>query len=106
VNEKFEGVVLTDTTIHYRDEGGAVAGANAIVGTAGDIDRRITATRLILTGPFAFGLRKKKDKRELYLTVEGSDFAFVVEVNPKKGADARKFAAKVNSASKRAQPAG
>jgi hypothetical protein len=30
----------------------------------------------------------------------------VVEVNPKKGAGARQFAAKVNSVSKRTQPAG
>jgi hypothetical protein len=104
MGDKFEGVVLTDTHIYHGSEGGYLAGARATVETAGDIDRRITATRLILTGPFAFGLRKKKDKRELYLTVEGGDFAFVVEVNPKKGADARKFAAMVNVAAKKLTP--
>ena len=49
---------------------------------------------------FAFGLRKKKDGRELFLTVEGDDFAFVVEFDPKRQAEARQFAAKINTAAK------
>lgn len=98
--EKFEGVVLTSTEIRYKEEGGPVAGARASVETAGDIDRRVTVTRLVLTGPFAFALRKKKDKRQLFLLVEGEGFGFVVEVNPKKVAEAHKFALKVNLAAK------
>ena len=38
----------------------AVAGAHADVDSMGQLEKRITATRLILTGPLAFGLRKKK----------------------------------------------
>lgn len=72
--------------------------AHATVESAGELHSRVTATRLLATGVFAFALKKKRDDRELYLTVEGDDGAFVVKVDPKKGLDARKFAAKVNSA--------
>lgn len=81
-------------------EGGWVKGAHANVETSGQLDKRVTATRLVLTGPLAFGLRKKKDSRQLFLTIEGDDFAFVVEVDPKKQAEARQFAARVNTAAR------
>jgi hypothetical protein len=80
----------------------ALAGATAVVETAGDIDRRVTATRLIMTGPLAFGLRKKKDNRELFLTVEGSDGVFVVKVSPDKQQQARNAAAKITTLGKQA----
>lgn len=83
-----------------------LAGARATVDTAGAIDRRVTATRLILTGPFAFGLRKKKDSRELFLMVEGDGFAFVVELDPKRQKEARAFAAKLNAAAGRVMDEG
>lgn len=79
-------------------EGGPVAGARATVETSGQLEKRVTATRLILTGPLAFGLRKKNDSRKLFLTVEGEGFAFVVEVDPKRERQAREFAAKINTA--------
>jgi hypothetical protein len=69
--------------VHGRDKY-PLAGARATVDTAGAMDKRVTATRLILTGPFAFGLRKKKDERELFLLVEGDGFGFVVKLDPKK----------------------
>jgi hypothetical protein len=87
--------------IHGRDKH-PLAGAHATVDTAGAIDKRVTATRLILTGPLAFGLRKKKDNRELFLLVEGDGFGFVVEVDAKKQKDAREFAVKLNAAAGRA----
>jgi hypothetical protein len=83
--------------VHGRDKY-PLAGAHATVDTAGAIDKRVTATRLILTGPFAFGLRKKKDSRELFLLVEGDGFGFVVELDPKKQKDAREFAVRLNAA--------
>jgi hypothetical protein len=104
-SEKFEGVKLTSDEIRYKNEGGPLTGARATVDYAGDIERRITASRLLLTGPFALAFRKKKDHREVYLTVEGQGFAFVVEIDPKKGGDARKFAAKINSAASKLAPA-
>jgi hypothetical protein len=84
--------------IHHGSESFKLAGARATVDTAGAIDKRVTATRLILTGPLAFGLRKKKDSRELFLLVEGPGFGFVEALDPKQGAPARAFAAKLNGA--------
>lgn len=92
----YGGKVFNDKTI----EGGPIEGAHATVETSGQLEKRVTATRLIMTGPFALALRKKKDNRELFLTVEGPTFAFVVEVDPKKQAEARKFAAKINTAAR------
>jgi hypothetical protein len=92
----YGGKVFNEKT----SEGGWVKGARATVETSGQLDKRITATRLIAFNVFAFGLRKKKDGRELFLTVEGDDFAFVVEFDPKRQAEARQFAAKINTAAK------
>ena len=44
--------------------------------------------------------RKQVDRRELYLLVDGELFAWAVNINPSKGADARAFAAKVNTAAR------
>jgi hypothetical protein len=93
----FEGVTLSADSITYQRTRYPAAGAHASVETEGEIVRRYTATRLVLAGPLALAFKKKKDRRELYLTVEGNGFAFVVECNPKKGAEARQFAAKINT---------
>lgn len=77
-----------------------VEGAHVTVQTAGQMDKRVTATRLVLTGPLAFGLRKKKDGRQLFVVVEGATGSFVTEVDPKKHKQALAFAAKVNEAGK------
>lgn len=100
--DRFGGVVIRGDRVEHKGKSLPLAGAHATVDSAGEIDKRITATRLVLTGPFALAFRKKKDKRELYLMIEGDGDAFVVEVDPKKGAEARKFAAKLNTAASRA----
>jgi predicted nucleic acid-binding Zn-ribbon protein len=92
----YGGKVFNDKT----GEGGGINDAHATVETSGEIEKRITATRILATGVFALALRKKKDNRELFLTVEGEGFAFVVEVDPKKQAEARQFAAKINTAAR------
>jgi len=101
-----DGVItIKDGRIHgpTKNHGNvALAGATAVVETAGDIDRRVTGTRLLMTGPFAFGLRKKKDTRELFLTVEGSDGVFVVEVKPDQQKRAREAAARITTLGKQA----
>lgn len=99
----FAGVSFDETKnrVKYRSDGGCLAGAVARVETAGDLHRRITATRLVLTGVFALALTKKRDTRELYLTVEGEGYAFAVAVKPSKGKEARAFAAKLNAAAGR-----
>jgi hypothetical protein len=92
----FPGLTITADRIDYKGHGGPLAGCRAAVDTAGDIEKRFTATRIVTLG--VFGLKKKKiDRRELYLAVEGVGFAFVAEIEPKYGAQARKIAAKINS---------
>ncbi len=92
-------------TITYKRETCPLAGAVGRVETAGEIDKRITITRLVALNIFAIALRKKKDKRELYLTVEGDGFAWLVDVDPKLGKQAREHAARITAAGSRAQPA-
>lgn len=94
----FAGVVLEDGQIDSPHGGGPVAGARAVVDTVGQLTARITATRLVLTGPLALGWRKRVDTRELYLMIEGVGWAISVPVDPDQGPKARAFAAKVNAA--------
>jgi hypothetical protein len=99
-------IVVRDGEIIHAGERYPLAGAHATVDAAGAVEKRVTATRLILTGPFAFGLRKKRDSRELYLLVEGEGFGFVVELDPRKGREAREFAVELNAAASAAPVAG
>ncbi|HEY4277400.1 MAG TPA: SHOCT domain-containing protein [Conexibacter sp.] len=96
--ESFAGVTIDGDRISAPGQtGGLIARARATVDTAGQLSRRITATRLVLTGPLALAWRKKRDERELYLLVEGVGWAISVPVDPKKGQEARAFAARINS---------
>lgn len=99
VIDRFEGVTLTASTITHGAMSGPVQGAVARVEHAADIQKRVTAARLVTLGVFAFAA--KKQTGHVFLTVEGDGFEFAVEVPVKKEADARKFAAKVNAAAKR-----
>jgi hypothetical protein len=100
----FGGRELKDGRIESAQGGGPVGGARATVDAAGQLTARITATRLVLTGPLALGLRKKVDNRELYLMVEGVGWAISVAADPAQGANARAFAAKINAAASAAGP--
>jgi hypothetical protein len=94
----FYGVQINgDGTITNRGQTVPMAGANARVESAGQIQSRITATRLVTTGVFAFAFKKKNDDRELYLTIEGPGFGWVVSVSPNVGMQARQFAATLNA---------
>jgi hypothetical protein len=82
---------------------------SAAVETAGSLSTRPTFTRtgagLLIAGPIGgllgFASRKKVDKRELYLVVEGADWAELVELKPKQGEKARRFAQQINLAARR-----
>ncbi|WP_157494279.1 hypothetical protein [Kutzneria sp. 744] len=78
----------------------SLAGLTARVEDSGTLNRRITATRLAVMGPFALAAKKKQDDREVYLTVEGPDVAILRTVQmknkPTAGTDAREFAARLN----------
>lgn len=56
----------------------------------------MTATRVILTGPFALAL-KKHAGGTTFLTIEGPGFAWVEEVDRKKRAKAMQFIAAVKA---------
>lgn len=92
------GVYLDGREIVWGAERRPVTGVTATVDTAGNINRRVTATRLVAVGVFALALKKKQDDREVFLLIDGPDFQWVVDVDPKKAAEARKFAARVNTA--------
>lgn len=96
----FEGVVLTENSITYKDQGGLLTGATARVENAADVQRRVTATRLLAIGIFAFAA--KKQSGNVYLTVEHPDYQFIVEVPVKQETKAREFAVKINNAAKSA----
>lgn len=88
--------------------------ASAAVDTAGSLmeTRRSTLTRMaaggILLGPVGLlggGMLKKKgqvDTRELYLVIESSSVASIVECKPEDGARVRQFATAINNASRSA----
>lgn len=96
------GIRVANGQIRHRRDVWPLAGAEATVETAGEMRTRLSATRIALIGIFALGARKKVDKRELYITVEGPDFAFVESVNPKRGKKAREFAAQLTTLGRQA----
>jgi len=98
------GVRLNEDSITYQGEGYPLAGLTVRVESAGELQQRITATRLVMTGPLALAWRKKKDGRELYLQIEGPDFSIVATVRPTMGAQARRFAARINTAARKLNP--
>lgn len=91
---------FADLTLH-RDrvtKGGdthPLDGVTARVEVGSDLEKRVTATRLVALGVFAFAA-KKKTGGEVFLTVEGPGFFWTIEVDRKKRGDAQAFAAKVN----------
>lgn len=94
---KRAGILLSkDGIIRARLDFGSIAGCTAHVETEGELQRRVTATRLLTIGVFAFAAKKKKDERALYLTVEGPEVSFVIDVKPKDSQQARMAAATIN----------
>lgn len=81
---RLKGLRVNADRIAYKGTGGPLAGAHATVEAVAD------------------ALRKKKDHRELYLTVEGDGFAFVVPVDADRGVETRRVAARINTLAARA----
>lgn len=79
----------------------------ADVDTAGNLamSSRVTATRLVTLGVFAFAFKKKKkhDTRELYLVVETPEFMTVRQIDPNLGPRARSFVAQITTATRQAE---
>lgn len=74
-----------------------VRGVRADVEQGSALESRVTLTRLLAIGIFAFAFKKKRGG-EKYLTVEGPDFAWMAKVDRKHIPDAMKFATKINNA--------
>jgi hypothetical protein len=90
---------MKDVTLRFSDEGVSVMGSfarlmvdvpwgdvrNLAVEGRDEIHRRITATRIVLTGVFALALRKKKRDKEAYVTVStahGDVICFIEKSSP------------------------
>ena len=99
--DSFEGVYVSDGRVHHKDRSVALAGAQAVIETAGQIERRGGA--FVGTGGVGVVLSGKRDWRELYLVVIGTDGEFVVHLDPDKQAKAREFAARINTLAKQAR---
>lgn len=99
------GVTLTRASIVYQGHGGFLAGATACVTTAANNQTRVTATRLVTIGLFAFAA--KKVSGSVYLMVDNptSGYQFVVEIPAKRETQAREFAAEINRAAKKCESA-
>ena len=97
-----ESMILREHTIEYKakdkDLRGEfpLTGVSARVESGAELQSRVTVTRLVLTGIFAFALKKKKGG-EKYVTVQGEGFFWAMEVDRKKANDAMKFVAKINN---------
>ena len=79
-----------------------VVGVSARVESGSDLEKRVTATRLVAMGGVGGLLFKKKSGGESWLTVEGPDVFWTVEVDRGGERKAREFAVKVNEAAVRA----
>lgn len=77
-----------------------LSGVSARVESGSDLEKRVTATRLVAMGVFAFAA-KKKSGGESYLTIEGPEFFWTFEVDRNDRAKAQAFAAKVNDAARK-----
>lgn len=93
----FAGITVTHDSIQFDRRVYPLAGARAEVESAGAFRTRLSATRIALVGPLALLARKTMDDRELYLLVTTTEGQFVVGIDPRKGLEAREFAATINS---------
>ncbi len=104
-----ETMILKTKSLEYRSKDREVSGDRPLaeidaarVESGEELQSRVTVTRLVLVGIFAFALKKKKGG-EKYLTVDGGGFVWAMEVDRKHVNDAVKFAARINNAVKAAR---
>ncbi|NEG69121.1 hypothetical protein [Bifidobacterium choloepi] len=73
---------------------------NASIMNGTEMQSRVTLTRLLLLGIFAFAFKKRKGG-EKYVVIEGPDFAWMTEVHPKSLKPAIRFVNAVNNQARR-----
>lgn len=74
-------------------------GVTAVVESGESLESRVTLTRLVAIGVFAFAAKKKSGGTS-FLLIEGTDFAWTQEVKRGDFEKAQKFAAAVRTAAK------
>lgn len=97
---RFGRLALTRTQLIHNGESYPLRGMHISVDAAGAVAARPTLTRFLFVGPAALFWQKKIDSRQLFLTVEGPTFGFVVDVHADVAYGARQFVAKVNAAAR------
>lgn len=77
-------------------------GVSARVETVNEVQSRVTATRLVALGVFAFAA-KKKSGGEAVLTVEGPDFFWTEDIDRKQRQAVAQFATRINQQARSAR---
>ena len=90
--------------IHTQSSDGpkSLDGVVARIEEGRELESRLTLTRLALLGVLALAAPKRKGG-ERFVTIEGPDFIWCMEVKRKKAGDAVRFVAKVNQQVKKLQ---
>lgn len=104
---RYQNFVLRDNSIQKtRGEDAGIYSleefVNASVETGEELQKRFTATRILLIGVFALAF-KKKTAGSFFLAIEGDTFTWLEEVEYKDKAKAMKFANEVRAAAKKYQ---
>lgn len=95
---EFEGYRLTGDTLKKGARSWPVAGASADI-ELGAHRKGLTASRVVLAGPFSLLL--KKDKSKIYVGIElANGDPILIEAKTKEEGKARKFIHNLNQASK------
>ena len=95
------GFTLTNNSIQKGAEEKSLNNVVARVESGSELQSRVTMTRLVALGIFAFAAKKKKGG-EKYLTIDGPDFVWTAEIKrDKKDINkAMNFAAQINTNAK------
>ncbi|MFF2053765.1 DUF4429 domain-containing protein [Leifsonia sp. NPDC058194] len=109
----FPGLSFDGESVTYQGVTQPIAGSNAVVDTAGELDRRPTLSRVAMGGVLfgalgALGgglMQKKVDSRQVFLLIDGPLAAWAVPAKPDQYSDATRFAALFNTAAKTAAAA-
>lgn len=98
-------MILREKTIIHTQSGDGekpLCGVVARIESGRELESRITITRIALLGAFALAAPKRKGG-EKFVSIEGPDFIWCMEVDRKMAGDAVRFVAKVNQQVKKLQ---
>lgn len=93
----FEGCRISGDKLMKGTKRWPVAGVKADFEHGADVGSRVTATRVLLTGVFALGLKKNRNKVYVMIELPGGE-QVLIEAKAKQEKAAREFVAKLNQA--------